>query len=154
MARNQTDWANCDALLVDAVHEDDAISVPVYGDGSTEYAVGDVVTVSPLSAEGLTKVEHPAADGGVVTHIIRADAEDPYDVLKAYVLECGQQLLIPVSALDTGFTVTPGDELIATTNGRLKAKAQATDYVVFKALTDDSGDYLRVITILGQTPTA
>lgn len=152
MARNQTDWTNYDVDKVNAIHEDLAFSVPVYGDGVTEYSSGDVVTISSLS-DSETKLEYVTADGDVVTHLIREDADDAYGILCAYVLQPGFEFILPSSALADGVSVNPGDELIASTTGKLKAKAQATDYVVFKALSDSTTDYIRVLTICGQTPT-
>ena len=156
MAYADTGYYSADVLTVDSVNEHRSYSKMVYNDCGAVIPVGRVLVVSENSDADMTYLRYPLADGAVVSHLTRIESKDEYGGVSAYVMTPGEEYFLPVISLVGSPAV--GDELIAQQDtGKLKAKAAATDFVVCRLLsepdTTDDTSFVRIQTILSQTPT-
>ena len=147
-----TDYVNADDPQVTVVNSDvDAQASTAWNDVVSDLVAGYCLKTSLNSEPNARKLSLPDTKGNYVTDIVRysygADVrfDDP---IETYKLTPGIEFMLPEVAL--GANVSVGGYLVADSDGSLAAKAAATDYVVFQALSAGTaaGDgYFRAISV-------
>jgi len=153
-----SDYTSAATKRVEAINSPaEALSKTVWAyDPDTDIIAGQLVTTSTDSDEAAQKVTNASSKGNYVSHVVKTayDASEidlTEEPLEAFVLTPGLQLIVPETALAAN--VTAGTFLVADTDGKWAARAQATDYVVGQAVTDGTttgGGHFRVQLILSQ----